>query len=57
MMTPEELEDYVEGMGCLDGAWNADECACVGVDWTPKEVYELRAEVARLNKIIGELKT
>ena len=35
------------GQGCTCNAWAANECAC-GADWTPQEVYDLRAENNRL---------
>ena len=35
------------GQGCTCNAWAANECAC-GADWTPQEVYDLRAENDRL---------
>ena len=41
------------GQGCTCNAWSANECAC-GADWTPQEVYDLRAENNRLK---AELKS
>ena len=41
------------GQGCTCNAWVANECAC-GADWTPQEVYDLRAENNRLK---AELKS
>jgi hypothetical protein len=35
--------EYVPGIGCQCAAHNADECGCRGVDWTPREVYQLRS--------------
>ena len=35
------------GQGCTCNAWAANECAC-DADWTPQEVYDLRAENERL---------
>lgn len=32
-----------DGLDCTCAAWAYFECAC-GADWTPREVYELRAE-------------
>lgn len=43
-----------DGIGCECFARSAGECCCEGVDWTPKEVVDLREEVARLT---GEVKT
>ena len=42
--------EYYEGMNCKCMARNQDECACDGVDWMPKEVYEIRKKVAELEK-------
>ena len=44
-MTNEELKNYYEGKGCQCCAHNASECGCDDVDWTPKEVYELREDL------------
>ena len=33
-----------DGKGCVCHAYGECECAC-GADWTPQEVYDLRAEV------------
>ena len=41
------------GQGCTCNAWSENECAC-GADWTPQEVYDLRAENDRLK---AELKS
>ena len=41
------------GQGCTCNAWSENECAC-GADWTPQEVYDLRAENNRLK---AELKS
>jgi len=54
-MTSEELEDYIEGGACMCAAYSENECAC-NADWTSKEVYELRAEVAELNGILEGLR-
>ncbi len=35
-----------DGMGCVCNAYSSSECAC-GVDWTPSEVYELRAALIK----------
>ena len=42
-MNRKKLKSYFEGKGCKCYAHNASECGC-NVDWTPKEVYELRLE-------------
>lgn len=48
-----------DGLDCKCAAWAYFECAC-GADWTPREVYELRAEVAKLKEdkmvLVGALK-
>ena len=43
------------GQGCTCNAWAANECAC-GADWTPQEVYDLRAENNRLKAELAEAK-
>ena len=40
-------ENYIPGEGCQCSAYNESECGC-DVDWTPKEVYELREQRDRL---------
>jgi len=40
-------EKYTPGEGCLCHAHSEAECGC-DVDWTPREVYELREQRARL---------
>ena len=52
---PKDLNNYYKGKGCKCHAYYYGECAC-GVDWTPKEVYELRKEVVELRKEVVELK-
>jgi hypothetical protein len=37
-----------DGMGCRCAAHDQSECGCPDVDWTPQEVYDLRAEVKKL---------
>jgi len=37
-------EKYIPGKGCLCHAHSESECAC-DVDWTPREVYELKATI------------
>jgi len=37
-------EKYTPGEGCQCSAYNESECGC-DVDWTPKEVYELKATI------------
>jgi hypothetical protein len=39
------LENYFPGKGCMCSASSEWECACDYVDWTPREVYELRAKL------------
>lgn len=43
-----------DGKGCNCGAYDQSECAC-DVDWTPQEVYDLRAEVENLRHAILRL--
>jgi hypothetical protein len=40
-------EKYIPGEGCLCHAHSEAECGC-DVDWTPVEVYELRATISDL---------
>jgi len=40
-------EKYIPGQGCLCHAHSEAECGC-DVDWTPREVYELREQRDRL---------
>ena len=42
------------GQGCTCNAWSENECAC-GADWTPQEVYDLRAENNRLKAELASL--
>lgn len=41
ILNSDELSKYYPGMGCECHAFNRDECGC-DVDWTSREVYELR---------------
>ena len=43
------------GQDCTCNALVANECAC-GADWTPQEVYDLRAENNRLKAELAEAK-
>jgi hypothetical protein len=38
-------QDYTPGEGCECSAYNESECGC-DVDWTPREVYELRSMIS-----------
>lgn len=40
-------ENYIPGQGCKCHAHSEAECGC-DVDWTPREVYELRATISDL---------
>ena len=42
--------NYFPGEGCVCHANSKAECGCFDVDWTPKEVYELREENEKLKK-------
>jgi len=43
-------DNYTPGQGCLCHAHSEAECGC-DVDWTPREVYELRE---KLSAVTGE---
>lgn len=43
-----------DGKGCKCGAYDQSECGC-DADWTPQEVYDLRAENAQLKEAIRRL--
>lgn len=43
-----------DGKGCKCAAYDESECAC-NADWTPQEVYDLRAENERLKEAIRRL--
>ena len=43
-----------DGKGCKCAAYSESECGC-DADWTPQEVYDLRAENARLKEAIRRL--
>ena len=47
-------DEYYEGIGCKCMARYQGDCACDDVDWTPKEVYELRKKNAELVQFISE---
>jgi hypothetical protein len=47
-------EKYIPGEGCLCHAHSEAECGC-DVDWTPREVYELREQRDRLAEALREL--
>jgi hypothetical protein len=49
------LEKYYEGKGCKCFARSSSECGCHDVDWTPKAVYELRAERDSLQIALEEI--
>jgi hypothetical protein len=50
-----DSETYIPGMGCTCCAYDASECGCPGVDWTPSEVYRLRATLDKATGLAGEL--
>lgn len=54
-MTMKHLENYYEGKGCKCEARSSSECGCHDVDWTPKAVYELRAERNSLQIALEEI--
>jgi len=39
-----------DGKGCQCGAYGSYECGCPDVDWTPQEVYDLKAKIIFLEK-------
>jgi hypothetical protein len=43
-----------DGKGCKCAAYDESECAC-DADWTPQEVYDLRAENEQLKEAIRRL--
>ena len=45
---PANWEETCDGQGCKCMAFSFVECGCPDADWTPSEVYELRAEVNAL---------
>jgi hypothetical protein len=55
MNTLKHLEKYYEGKGCKCFARSSNECGCHDVDWTPKAVYELRAERDSLQIALEEI--
>ncbi len=53
-IAPPELP--TPGAGCECGAHYEGQCGCPGVDWTPREVHELRAKLAEARELIDKLK-
>jgi hypothetical protein len=47
-------EKYIPGEGCECSARCSCECGC-DVDWTPREIYKLRAERDRLAEALREI--
>ncbi len=43
-----------DGKGCKCNAYDKSECGC-DADWTPQEVYDLRAENERLKEAIRRI--
>lgn len=43
-----------DGIGCKCAAHSESQCGC-GVDWTPKELIEARAELTRLRKELSDV--
>ena len=43
-----------DGIGCRCAAHGACECCCEGVDWTPQELIDARAELTRLRAELAE---
>lgn len=44
-----------DGKDCKCYARYKNECACEGVDWTPQEVYDLRAKLKIATEALKEL--
>jgi hypothetical protein len=44
-----------DGKGCKCAAYDESECAC-DADWTPQEVYDLRASNARLLGLLADIR-
>lgn len=40
-----------DGKGCKCAAYDQSECGC-DADWTPQEVYDLRAELKKLKSLV-----
>ena len=53
-MNKVNLDTYIEGQGCMCNAYGESECAC-NADWTPREVYTLRARVKELEDALGAI--
>jgi hypothetical protein len=46
------MDNYCPGKGCQCSAHYEGECACDGVDWTPKRVRELEQQLAKLREAV-----
>ena len=58
ILTAEQLREYFPGHNCRCGAYDQSECGCndsLGVNWTPKEIYEQRNQICDLEKQICDL--
>ena len=44
-----------DGKGCKCGAYGSCECGCPDVDWTPQEVYDLRAKLKKVETKLLEM--
>jgi hypothetical protein len=57
---PFNWRDTCDGQGCSCGAYSESDCChcgpCEGVDWTEREVYELREEVNAKDAEIGRMR-
>lgn len=56
ILTEKKLKSYFAGKGCKCAAYGESECGCPNVDWTDKEVYELRLMVKKLEAEIKRYK-
>ena len=41
---PKNWRETCDGQECKCGAYGEFECGCIDVDWTSREIYELRIE-------------
>ena len=60
ILTAEQLREYFPGHNCRCGAHDQSECGCndsLGVNWTPKEIYEQRNQICDLEARIADLES
>ena len=44
-----------DGKGCKCGAYGSCECGCPDIDWTPQEIYDLRAKLKKVETKLLEM--